>query len=149
MKVVLRADIDNVGTKGEIVDVADGYARNFLVPRGLALTATAGVVEQAEAMRRSREAKEARAKEAAEAVAARLSGVAIVVTARAGEGGKLFGSVTNADIAEAVAKGTGAEIDRRRIELADPIRELGTFEVPVRLHSEVVVNLVVEVTADS
>ena len=148
MKILLRADVDNVGKKGDIVEVADGYARNYLVPRGLALRATPGLRDQAEAMRRNREARERRDREAAEAVAAQFAGRIIAIKARAGGEGRLFGSVTAVDIAEAVLAQTGAELDRRRIDLDEPIKELGPAEVTVRLHPEVVatISLVVETT---
>jgi large subunit ribosomal protein L9 len=148
MKIVLRDDVDSLGRKGDLVDVADGYARNFLVPRGLAMKATKGVAKQAEAMRRNREALEARDREAAQAIAARLDGVRIEVKARAGEGGKLFGSVTNADVADAVRGATEVELDRRSIDLPEPIKELGPASLPVRLHPDVAVELQVEVVAE-
>lgn len=146
MKILLRADVDNVGKKGDIVEVADGYARNYLVPRGLALRATPGLRDQAEAMRRNREARERRDREAAEAIAAQFTGRIIAIKARAGGEGRLFGSVTAVDIADAVLAQTGAELDRRRIDLDEPIKELGPAEVSVRLHPEVVatISLVVE-----
>lgn len=137
MKVVLRDDVADLGVKGDLVDVADGYARNFLVPRGLALRATKGVVKQAEAMRRNREARNIREREGAQALAGRLAGGAIEITARAGEGGKLFGSVTAADIAEAITVRLGVDIDRRLVDLAEPIKELGEHSVVLRLHAEV------------
>src|SRR5215467_4853082 len=102
MKVVLREDVETLGRKGDLLDVADGYARNYLVPRGLAIKATKGVVAQADAMRRNREAREVRERGAAEELAGRLSTGPVPVGARAGEGGKLFGSVTSADIAAAI-----------------------------------------------
>lgn len=145
MKIVLRADVDNLGKKGDLVEVADGYARNYLVPKGLALRATPGVQKQADAMRRNREARDRREREAAEALAGRFSGRTVTVTARAGEGGKLFGSVTASDIADAVQAQFGVEIDRRRIDLVEPLKELGTTELRVRLHSDVVAAIVVEV----
>lgn len=148
MKIVLREDVDTLGRKGDLVDVADGYARNFLVPRGLAIRATKGAAKQAEAMRRNREAREVRDRESAQEIAARLDGVRIEVKARAGEGGKLFGSVTNADVADAVKAATEVELDRRTIELAEPIKELGPAELPVRLHPDVVATLSVEVVAE-
>ena len=101
MRVVLREDVDTLGKKGDLLEVADGYARNYLVPRGLAMKATKGVVAQSESMRRSREAKEVRDREAAQAIAAQLGSRAVEVKARAGEGGKLFGSVTASDVADA------------------------------------------------
>jgi large subunit ribosomal protein L9 len=147
MKVVLRADVETLGNKGDLLDVADGYARNYLVPRGLAIKATKGVVQQAEAMRRNRTARDARDREAAEEIAARLESARIELGARSGEGGKLFGSITSTDIASAVHQATGVELDRRKIELADPLKELGVVEVPVRLHPEVTATLTVEVVA--
>lgn len=147
MKIVLREDVESLGRKGDLLDVADGYARNFLVPRGLALKATKGVVRQAEAMRRSREARDARERDEATELAARLGTAPIVITARAGEGGRLFGSVTSADIADAVNAATGIELDRRKIELPEPLKQLGAAEIPVRLHAEVTTTLPVEVVA--
>jgi large subunit ribosomal protein L9 len=102
VKIVLRDDVANLGLKGDVVDVADGYARNYLVPRGLAIKAENGVVKQAEAMRRNRSARELRDREAAETLAQRLTGRTLSVPARAGEGGKLFGSITAADIVAAL-----------------------------------------------
>src|ERR1700730_16408509 len=104
MKVVLREDVDHLGHKGDLLEVADGYARNYLVPRGLAMKATKGVARQAEAMRGGRAARDARARGAAAAAAARLGTTPVEVRARSGEGGRLFGSVTSADIAAAVAQ---------------------------------------------
>jgi large subunit ribosomal protein L9 len=147
MKVVLRSDLDNVGKKGDIVDVADGFARNYLIPKGLAIKATSGVQAQADAMRRSRDKKDARDREAAESVARTLVPTVIRIPARAGAEGRLFGSVTPADVAEAVAAQSGVELDRRRIHLNDPIRSLGTHEVPVKLHTDVEFRLTVEVVA--
>ena len=147
MKVVLRQDVDTLGHKGDIVDVADGYARNFLVPRGLAMKASKGVVAQAEAMRRNRAARDARERAGAEEIAGRLIGSRVTVTARAGEGGKLFGSVTPADVAEAIAAAVATEIDRRNVQLDEPLKELGEVEVPVRLHPEVTAMVTVEVVA--
>ena len=148
MKVVLRADVDTLGQKGDLLDVSDGYARNYLVPRGLAMRATKGVVRQSEAMRRNRAARDARDREAAQAVADQLGGRRIEVTARAGEGGRLFGSVTAIDIADAVQAQTGVTIDRRHLSLPEPLKELGPAEVPLRLHPEVAVDLGVDVVAE-
>lgn len=147
MKVILRDDVTNVGRKGDVVDVADGYARNYLVPKGLALRATGGAMAQAEAMRRSREVKEIRDRESAEEVARRLSPSVIRITARAGAEGRLFGSVTATDLAEAVEAQTGITLDRRRIHLDDPIKSVGSHEVAVRLHADVEARLQVEVIA--
>jgi large subunit ribosomal protein L9 len=148
MKIVLREDVDHLGHKGDLLEVADGYARNFLVPRGLAMKATKGVVAQANAMRRSRSARDARDQAAAEDVAARVGAATITVSVRAGEGGKLFGSVTSTDVAEAVQAQTGVEVDRRTIDLPEPIKELGNAEVPVRFHPEVIATLHLEVVAE-
>jgi large subunit ribosomal protein L9 len=148
VKIVLREDVDNLGHKGDLVDVADGYARNFLVPRGLAMKATRGGVAQAEAMRRNRAAREERDRGEAQELADRLTSAKVVVTARAGEGGKLFGSITSSDLADALAKQSGAEIDRRSIQLAEPLKELGDAEVAVKLHAEVTATIHVEVVAE-
>jgi large subunit ribosomal protein L9 len=147
VRIVLREDVENLGHKGDLLEVADGYARNYLVPRGLALKASKGIVKQAEAMRRSRDAREARDRAGAEEVAARLTGAKIEIQARAGEGGKLFGSVTANDLADAVLTQTGVELDRRKIDLAEPLKELGAADVTVRLHPEVSATLQVEVVA--
>ncbi|MFP5375784.1 MAG: 50S ribosomal protein L9 [Acidimicrobiia bacterium] len=147
MRVVLRTGVDGVGKKGDILDVADGFARNFLVPKGRAIVATAGVQAQAEAMRRSRDVKDARDREGAEAVARRLVPVVIRVPAKAGREGRLFGSVTAADVAEAVAAQTTIQLDRRRLHIEEPIRTVGSHEVPVKLHADVEFRLNVEVVA--
>ena len=148
MKVLLRDDVDNLGKKGELVDVADGYARNFLVPRGLAIRASKGATRQAESMRRARALREERDIESATELATRLGARAVRITARAGEAGKLFGSVTNADIAAAVGEQLQVGLDRRTIELAEPIKELGDAELTVRLHPEVSATLTVSVVAE-
>jgi large subunit ribosomal protein L9 len=148
MKVVLRADVQSLGNKGDLLEVSDGYARNYLVPRGLAMRATKGVVKQAEAMRRNRAARDARDREAAQAIADKLSGKRIELRARAGEGGRLFGSVTSTDVATAVQTQVGVEIDRRHLTMSEPLKELGPAEIPLRLHPEVEVQLAVEVVAE-
>jgi len=147
VKVVLRADVEHLGQKGDLVDVADGYARNFLVPRGLALRATSGIQKQADAMRRNRDARDRREREAAQAIADQLDAPTIQIPARAGEGGRLFGSVTSADIAAAVQSQIGIEVDRRHIALDEPLKELGVTELAVRLHPDVMATLRVEVVA--
>ncbi len=148
MKIVLRSDVDTLGKKGDLLDVAPGYARNYLVPRGLAIFATKGVEKQAASMRRSREVKDTRERESAQALAARLASVPVQVPARAGEGGKLFGSVTNADVAAAIQATTGVEIDRRKINLAEPLKVVGPAEVEVTLHGSVRVAVMIEVVAE-
>ena len=146
MKVILRSDLDGVGKKGDVLDVTDGYARNYLLPRGMALKATEGAVGQAQAMRRSRDVKDARERGAAEEIARQLVPKVINVSARGGAAGRLFGSVTASDVAEAVLAQTGIELDRRKMHLDEPIREAGTHRVTVRLHADVVFPVTVEVT---
>lgn len=147
MRIVLRADVEHVGLKGDLVDVSDGYARNFLVPRGLAIKATPGIITQAEAMRRNRSAKLARDRQGAEDLAQRLSTLTLEVRVRAGEGGRLFGSVTASDLADAALSQLGIELDRRRIELDEPIKAIGPVEVAVKLHTDVSATLRVDVVA--
>lgn len=147
MKVVLRTDLDQVGKKGDIVDVADGYARNYLVPKGLAFKATAGVEAQATAMRRGRDLRDASDRSAAEAVAKSLVSRVITISARAGAEGKLFGSVTTSEISDAVAAQAGIEIDRRKLHLDEPIRSIGQHLVPAKLHSDVEFPITVEIVA--
>ena len=145
--LILRSDVDNVGKKGDVVDVADGFARNFLVPKGLAFKASAGAQAQADAMRRSRDIRDAADRSAAEDVARHLVPKVITLAARAGGEGRLFGSITAADVVDAVQAQTGIELDRRKVHLDDPIREVGTHRVTVKLHSEVEFPVTVEVAA--
>jgi len=147
MKVLLRSDVDGVGKKGDIVEVADGHGRNYLIPKGWAIAASSGVGSQAGSMRKSRDIKDAADRSSAQEIATRLVPTVITITAKAGAEGKLYGSVTNAEIVEAVAAQTGIEIDRRRVQLDDHIKTLGTHQVPVKLHSEVEFPVTIEVTA--
>jgi large subunit ribosomal protein L9 len=149
MKVLLRSDISGVGKKGDIVDVAKGFARNFLFPTGSALVASGGIEAQAASMRKSRALRDAQDKESAQTVAGVLSAGTVTITARAGAEGRLFGSVTTTDIAEAVQTQTGAVLDRRKIQLAEPLKAVGTHVVPVRLHTDVEAELTVEVVAEA
>lgn len=149
MKVILRSDVANVGNKGDVLDVSDGYARNFLVPRGLALRASAGAMAQAASMRRARDQREARDRASAEEVATRLAPRVITIGAKAGAEGRLFGSVTAADVVSAVQAQAGETLDRRRVHLDEPIKSVGTHEVAVRLHTEVELRLHVEVVPGS
>jgi len=135
MKVILMRDVDNVGVVGDIVDVADGYGRNFLIPHGFAVAATAKNKRQLEHEQRLREHRILRVRQEAQTLAERLQTVPCHFVRKAGEEGKLFGSVTAMDIAEAL-KVAGFEIDRRRIQLDQPLRALGDFTVPVRLPAE-------------
>jgi large subunit ribosomal protein L9 len=149
MKVLLRSDVSGVGKKGDIVEVAKGYARNFLLPTGSALVATGGIEAQAASMRKSRSLRDAQDKESAQEVAGVLQAATVTISARAGAEGRLFGSVTTTDVAEAVEAQTGAVLDRRKIHLAEPIKSVGTHVIPIRLHGEVEAELTVEVVADS
>ncbi|MDQ4089471.1 MAG: 50S ribosomal protein L9 [Actinomycetota bacterium] len=147
VQLILRSDVDNVGKKGDVVDVSDGFARNFLVAKGLAMKATPGAIAQAGGMRRARAVKDARDRESAEQVARVLVTKVIRVTGRAGPEGRLFGSVTTADLVTAVQEQAGVTLERKRVHLDEPIKALGTHEVPVRLHPEVEFRLPVEVVS--
>ncbi len=144
MEVIIREHVDNQGRRGEIVKVADGYARNYLLPRKLALPATEGNKKHIERERKIFEAREAEEKGQAEAIAARLATVEIAISRRVGDTEQLYGSVTAGDIAEFL-KGKGFEIDRRKLILPEPIKTLGDHNVPLKLHREVTVPLVVKV----
>ena len=147
MKVVLRADVTGIGKRGDIVEVADGYARNFLVPKGQAMRATPGVTAQAAAMRKARDVQDARQREGAETIARQLVPTSIRIPVRAGSEGRLFGSVTAADVAHAVTEQVGVELDRRRLVLDEPIKTLGIHEITVKLHPEVEFQITVEVVS--
>jgi large subunit ribosomal protein L9 len=147
MEVILREHVDNVGRRGEVVKVADGYARNFLLPRKLALLVTEGNKKQIERERVKFDAKELEEQKGAEALAARLAGADVQIARKVGEHDVLFGSVTSADIAEALAA-KGFEIDRRKLHLVEPIKKLGEFQVPLKLHRDVTTNIKVTVVAD-
>jgi large subunit ribosomal protein L9 len=144
MKVILRSDLDGLGKRGDIVDVADGHARNYLLPKGLAITASAGAVDQAAKMRRSRDLRDAHAREAAQHIATTLVPKIITITAKAGSEGKLFGSVTTADIVEAVQAQTGIELERRQLTL-EPIKTVGTHSATASLHPAVSFPITLEV----
>ena len=145
MKVVLRSDVSGIGRKGDVREVANGYARNFLLPRGLAFKATPGVEAQAEGMRRARSLKQASELADAKVVAEQLTASPLRIVVRAGKEGKLFGSVGSADVVAAIAKQLGVTIERRQVELPEPIKAIGTYQVPVELHSELTVPVTVEV----
>lgn len=147
MEVILRQHVDNLGERGQIVKVADGYARNYLLPRKLALPATEGNKKHVERERRIVETREAEEKSQAEAIAARLAGVDISIARRVGETEQLYGSVTAADIAEFL-KTKGFEVDRRKLVLPDPIKTLGEHNVPLKLHRNVTVPLTVKVVKE-
>jgi large subunit ribosomal protein L9 len=147
VKVILRSDVADVGKKGDIVEVADGFARNYLVPKGFALKATSGNIDQASSMRRARDIRDAKDRGAAEEVAQSLVPKVITVKAKAGAEGRLFGSVTSSDVATAVQEQTGVELDRRKLHLDEPIKSLGTHQVPTRLHPDVEFAITVEVVS--
>ena len=147
MKVILRSNVEGVGNTGDVVEVANGYAQNFLMPKGLAMRATEGAVRQAAAMKRSRDLQDLKQREVAEEAAQRLEAVAISIQARVGQDDQLYGSVTTSDIVEAVQAQTGIELDRRNMSLEEPIRQVGTHQVEMRLHPEVRAQLTVEVAS--
>jgi large subunit ribosomal protein L9 len=147
MEVILREHVDNLGKRGEIVKVADGYARNYLLPRKLALLATEGNKKQIERERAKFEVKEAEEKKVAEALAARVGAVDVQIARRVGENDVLFGSVTAADIASAL-EAKGFEVDRRKLQLNEPIKKLGEYDVPLKLHREVAATVKVKVVAE-
>ncbi len=147
MEVILREHVENLGQRGDVVKVASGFARNYLLPRKLALTVTDGNRKQIERERKVADMREAEERQGAEALAARLAAVEIVIARRVGGTEALYGSVTSADIAESLAA-KGFEIERRKIQLADPIKQLGEFQVPIRLHREVTANVKVVVAKE-
>jgi len=149
MKVVLRKDLSGLGKRGDIIDVSDGYARNYLLPQNNALKATAGIAEQAAAMRKSRDLRDHKDREAAEVVAQHLVPKVIIIQARAGTEDRLFGSVTHHDIVQAVLEQTGIEIDRHKMLASEPIKLLGTHQVTVRLHPDVEFPITVNVVAEN
>jgi large subunit ribosomal protein L9 len=147
MEVILREHVDNLGRRGEIVKVADGYARNYLLPRKLALLATEGNKKQIDRERVKFEAKELEEKKVAEVVADRLKSVEIEIARKVGETEALYGSVTSSDIAD-VLTGKGFDFDRRKIVLHEPIKKLGEYEIPVKLHRDVTTSIKVRVVAE-
>ena len=147
MRVVLHADVDGVGTKGEVVEVADGHARNLLLPSGQAVKATPGAEAQAAGMRKRRAIKDASDRAAAEEIAKVLVPTTITIAAKAGGEGRLFGSVGTAEVAEAIEAQTGIVIDKRRLDLEEPIKETGEHQLTARLHPAVQFPVRVEVSA--
>ncbi len=145
MKVLLTQDVDNLGYAGEVKKVADGYGRNYLLPQQMAVLATPGALKQAETIRKAGEKRRAQEMEDARAIANQFTGLKLLFERRAGETGKLYGSVTSGDIAEAITKQTGIELDKRKVALPEPIRSLGEQEVPIKLMIDVVTSITVEV----
>ena len=146
MKVILRADHKGLGKRGDIVDVSDGHARNYLLPKGLAIAASDGAGNQAAAMRRARDVRDASDREAAQTIASALVAKTITITAKAGVEGRLFGSVTSADIADAVESQAGIALDRKQLHV-DHIKTTGTYQVSAKLHQDVEFPITVEVVA--
>ena len=147
MKILLRADVDGLGRTGDIVDVARGHARNFLLPRGLAVVASSGVTAQAEAMQKKRALKAVEDKADAEEIVSRLDGIIIQISANASEAGKLFGSVGVVEIAQALQDQVGLEIDRKDIS-GETVKEIGTHQFTLNLHPEVEMQITVDVQGD-
>ncbi|MEO8323057.1 MAG: 50S ribosomal protein L9 [Actinomycetota bacterium] len=145
MKIILADDIETLGHKGDVVTVADGYARNFLIPKGMALTATKGALKQAELMQKARGERMEKEKSEAASKVAVLAASPVYISARAGEDGRLFGSVTKADVARGIEDQLGEAVDRQNIVLDEPIRSLGSHSVEVRLHEQVNALVTVEV----
>jgi large subunit ribosomal protein L9 len=145
MKVLLTQEVRSLGSPGDVVDVADGYARNFLIPRGLAQRATKGALKQVDTIKRTREIKEMADREKAEELANSLGTLPIRIAAKAGEGGRLFGQVTMQAVADAVTRAGGPKIDKRRLHIDGPIKSLGVHQATLRLHPEVEANLTIEV----
>ena len=146
MKVILRANVEGGGNTGDLVDVANGYAQNFLMPKGLAMRATEGAATQAEAMQRSQELRGVKEREGAEELGQQLQAQTIAIQARVGQDEQLYGSVTTSEIAEAVQAQTGIVLDRRDMSLEEPIRTVGTHQVDMRLHSDVRIQITIEVS---
>jgi large subunit ribosomal protein L9 len=148
MRVILKEDVEGLGSIGQMVNVSDGYARNYLIPKDLAVEANPRNLKRFEHEKRQIMAKAEKVKKAAEDVAQRLSGLKLEIMAKAGEGGKLFGSITTMDIADALSR-QGIDIDRRRISVEEQIKRLGTYDVSIRLHPDVNVKLSVEVKPEA
>ena len=145
MKLILTQEVSGLGAPGDVVEVAGGYGRNYLVPRGLAMRWSRGAEKQIELIKRARAAREIRSVEDARATAERLAGLRVRMQTRAGSGGRLFGSISTSDIAAAVRNAGGPELDRRKIEIGNPIKTVGAHQVAVRLHPDVSATLEVEI----
>ncbi|MCX4982129.1 50S ribosomal protein L9 [Streptomyces sp. NBC_00250] len=147
MKIILTHEVSGLGTAGDVVDVKDGYARNYLVPRGFAIRWTKGGEQDVAQIRRARKIHEIATIEQANEIKARLEGTKVRLAVRSGDAGRLFGSVTPADIASAIKAAGGPDVDKRRVELGSPIKTLGSHQVSVRLHADVAAKLGVEIVA--
>jgi large subunit ribosomal protein L9 len=147
MKLILTAPVDKLGLAGDVVEVKDGYGRNYLVPRGLAMAWTRGAEKQIDGIKRARDAREIRGVDHAQQVRAELEGLTIELGVRAGDSGRLFGAVTPADVASAIKKAGGPAVDKRAVEIAKPIKTVGTHTVGVKLHDAVTAHVPVSVVA--
>ncbi|NLI00101.1 MAG: 50S ribosomal protein L9 [Chthonomonadales bacterium] len=148
MKVILQRDVPKVGKGGEIVNVADGYARNYLFPRKYAVPATGGFLKEHQSRAQHDKVREAKLHQVAETAAGKLEGLTVIIKGKVGSGTKLYGSITAQDVAEAVKEATGVEVDKRRVGLVDPIKTLGVYPIPVRLASDISVTIQVDVTTE-
>jgi large subunit ribosomal protein L9 len=149
MKLILTQEVSDLGGAGDLVEVKDGYGRNYLVPRGFAILATRGAEKQVAQIRRAREVRQVRDLGHAKELAAELAALSVQLTVRAGNGGRLFGSVTTSDVVEAVVAAGGPKLDRRRVEIVEPIKAVGAHSVSVRLHSDVAAPITLNVVASS
>ncbi len=149
MRLILTQEVTGLGTPGDVVEVKDGYGRNYLMPRGLAIAATRGAEKQIATIRRAREVREVRDLGQANEIKRELEGLRVELSARSGGAGRLFGSITTSDIAAAIRKAGGPQVDRRKIELPTAIKSTGSHRVTVRIHDEVSAQVAVEVTASA
>ena len=147
MKVILQADVKGTGKKGQVYEVADGYARNFLFPKKLAIEATTGNIQDISHKKAVEDRRKVKEKEDALQLAGKLNALQIEVKTKTGEGGRLFGSVTSKEIADALKKQHGVEVDKRKLDLKESIKALGSYEVHVKVHPEVIAKLQVHVSA--
>lgn len=148
MKVILQQEVKKVGKKGDILEVSEGYARNFLLPKGLALEATSANINLLKQQKASEAHKQQKLLEEAKALGEKVKGAAVTIKAKIGEGGRMFGSVTGKDVADALEKQHQLSLDKRKIELKDAIKSLGEYTVPVKIHAEVTVDLQVKVVPE-
>jgi len=148
MKLILTQEVSGLGGPGDVVEVKDGYGRNYLVPRGVAIRWTRGGEKQVESIRRGRQVREVRDLSHAESLKKELEGLSVSVPVRAGSGGRLFGAVTVADLVEAISKAGGPAVDKRRVEVGNPIKTVGSHQITVRLHPEVVATVDVAVVPE-
>ena len=148
MKLILTQEVTGLGAPGDVVEVKDGYGRNFLVPRGVAMRWTRGGEKQIDSIRRGRQVREIREAGDAKVIKGRLEGLSVRLPVRAGETGRLFGAVTVADVVAAISKAGGPDVDKRRVEVSSPIKTVGSHPVTVRLHAEVTATVNIEVVAE-